>query len=653
MRRWAVTGIVLAAALTGCGLTAASGRSLPSRPPVPLVGSLAVASPAWSYSALTFPSASTGYIAAEAPGGRTAIFATDNGGRSFESLPGPAGTVLALAKAGSRLVAVTVSSYSSVGVVHIVIQSSSGGWTTVYRVANPPLLAFESVTAAVRVMFFGSVGYAVLGGLAVTSTNGGRSWSPMVLPRAYYPVSMSFTSARTGFLLGPSGCALTTCPAVVLATGDGGRRWQPVFTVPTRNGLDDLGLTFADPRDGFLYAQSIATETGRLYRTTDGGSRWSLADGNLASGRFVPEVPDFLSPQVGWMPIASGASPIAGGIETTTDGGSSWTIHNGGGTWSIGAVDLVSNDLGFALSQLPNGPNAVIATHDGGRSWTQVLPALTPTLSVAFSNPRDGWGLGLPLDPTAILATTDGGLHWSLVGHLPGPGRSLAATASPRMLWAVAVTAAGGNALYQSRDGGRAWMREASWQAAEDGVEAYAPALDWVSPGHVYVQTLSFPVVRLAALHGHRLRTLFDRTVSPGSSLVDWVGPTTGLLAESPGNRVVLYTTEDRGAHWRPIGQWPVAILQAMDFRTARVGWLVLETHPDARTPTVTLWKTQDGGASWQAIVLPSALIAGAPGSPALDVVSPSQGFLLVNGLLLATRDGGLRWAQVSGGNTP
>lgn len=103
------------------------------------------------------------------------------------------------------------------------------------------------------------------------------------VPAGFTPMSATFVSDRTGWVLGSSPCPTGTGRCDVIArTRDGGATWRAIPS--PRTSPDSLAqIRFADERNGFITGD-------RLWATHDGGATWKAvrtADGELAaaSGR--------------------------------------------------------------------------------------------------------------------------------------------------------------------------------------------------------------------------------------------------------------------------------------------------------------------------------------------------------------------------------
>lgn len=173
----------------------------------------------------------------------------------------------------------------------------------------------------------------------------------------------------------------------------------------------------------------------------------------IATG-IVPVPPlaavQFVSARQGW--VAG-----SGRILATSDGGQTWTRQYSGPA-SLYQVDFISATRGWAV-----GPNAVLATTDGGKAWTSLPEPCTPIRSVHFVAPDLGYAVaggsgvwldgGVPATTGAgtLLMTTDGGRNWQPVPGAPASAQTVCFSSpsdgflgTPGRVW-------------RSADGGRHW----------------------------------------------------------------------------------------------------------------------------------------------------------------------------------------------------
>ena len=243
----------------------------------------------------------------------------------------------------------------------------------------------------------------------------------------------------------------------------------------------------------------IASPGGGIWHSTNRGLVWAPVDDFLPILNVVSLAIDPLNPQnlyagtgeyeylggYGKYP-ANGRIIPGAGIFKSTDGGASW----------FQLANTKTSDFYYVsrLAHFPASTNRLLAatarglfrTSDGGVSWTKIL---SPDFSEAVRDVKIN-----PANPSRILVGTitdvylsiDGGVTWDRQttggrGKMPpSPGRcelAIAPTNTNVMYVSVALSA-GGDQLWQTRDGGASWVLRRSYFT---GVNSYTNAL-WVSP---------------------------------------------------------------------------------------------------------------------------------------------------------------------------
>jgi photosystem II stability/assembly factor-like uncharacterized protein len=242
--------------------------------------------------------------------------------------------------------------------------------------------------------------------------DGGKSWTLQFTnpdARAFYD-AIAFWDVNTGIAVGDPVDGRFT----ILRTGDGGRTWE---RVPAAN------IPEALPGDGAFAASGTCLVTlgsrhawfgtggaarARVYRSTDQGLTWAVADtpitaGNASSGVFSLAFSDTSHG------IAVGGDyrlerETGDNLATTSDGGRTWAFP---GTTRLrsfrSAVAFVPGSQGRRLIAV--GPGGTDTSADGGRAWA-------PLGEEGFH---------------ALSVSPDGGAAWAV-----GEGGRIAALRLPR-----------------------------------------------------------------------------------------------------------------------------------------------------------------------------------------------------------------------------
>jgi photosystem II stability/assembly factor-like uncharacterized protein len=257
----------------------------------------------------------------------------------------------------------------------------------------------------------------------------------------------------------------------VVHTLDGGQHWI-LDTVAAAAKLDLRAIAATSAR--VAHAMSIA-DSGRIFRTLDGGRTWSQQFMSVRKGSFYDAI-RFWDERHG---IAI-SDPVDGRflVVTTSDGGNSWqempsegmpvALANEGAFAASGSCLAVNgtNDVWFATGGAAVA--RVFHSSNRGQTWSvndtpiRIGAASTGIFSVAFRDAKHGAIAGgdytkPKLAGRNLALTSDGGRRWTLVDSAKGPsGFRSAVTFVPRSAGSELV-AVGLNGTDTSMNGGKTW----------------------------------------------------------------------------------------------------------------------------------------------------------------------------------------------------
>ena len=317
---------------------------------------------------------------------------------------------------------------------------------------------------------------------------------------------------------------------------------------------------------------------------------------------------------------ACGGSSTRGRSANTTSG--AWKLVDTG--WPqpgarLHTITFADPTHGFALGWTPQQTASsvahLVATSDGGASWTQVsLPAyhqLAAFNAICSPEPGKAWGVG---DLGSIAFTADKGAGWTYV-HKMTMGLDLSS------VWFV--------------DAGNGWAVGSQMQPTMIPT-AYTPVVMHTSDGGKtwQEQTVS-PVPRQAAkLWAVRFTDAQHGWAAGGVAAAGQVDPLAG-------GRGIVLTTVNGGQTWR-VHEMPDATgtLLAVSATDARHCWAVGMNG--------SIVSTRNGGATW---IEDDAGQHGAAGTlSAVAFTDAHNGWAGGSNLLLHTSDGGKTWVnQMSG----
>ena len=360
----------------------------------------------------------------------------------------------------------------------------------------------------------------------------------------------------------------------------GGLSWRQIG--PFRGGR--LAAVTGVPSSPETYY--IGAALGGVWKTTDGGNRWTpLFDhaGSLASIGAVAvsaSNPDVIYVGTGESAPREDAS-FGDGVWKSTDGGSTWAHVGLEESQHIARIVIDSHNPDVVLVAAqghiygPNEERGVFRSTDGGRTWTKVLykdaqsgaielvadPDNSATVFAAlWQVQRQPWHLESGGPGSGLYKSTDGGATWTAVtGHgLPETvlgkiGISVAAGTGGKRVYALVEAAHGG--LFRSDDGG------ATWTQASDSHQLYTRAWYFTkvfahptNPDVVYV-------VGNALWRSQDGGHTFERLTIPGADNHDlWINPRNpARMIEGNDQGAIL--SVNGGATWDkrdnlPIGQF-------------------------------------------------------------------------------------------------
>jgi len=236
---------------------------------------------------------------------------------------------------------------------------------------------------------------------------------------------------------------VATGTGAILSTTDGGENWTPV----TRRGrVDSLSrFFFLDERRGW------AAGDGDVLRTDDAGETWTplTPDGVDVSYRSPIRAIQFQDDQRGW------AAGMQASLMRTADGGVTWAPAFAEGLRRAGsaATPLAAGehpnfwDLFFVDEQtawVVGEEGTMLTTTNGGGTWTRQDTGLNRTpgftiTAVRFVDRKRGWITGFysGLGRSLILRTEDAGATWTVDAEIPGEELYALVVQGRERLWAI------------------------------------------------------------------------------------------------------------------------------------------------------------------------------------------------------------------------
>ena len=488
--------------------------------------------------------------------------------------------------------------------------------------------------------------------VAVAALSQAQSWTRQsAIPSPRNLNSVAFVSVSHGFASGESNTLLETL--------DGGVTWRQIG--PGLAGEPFYHVYFRDENNGFILGNTGTTSES--FRTTDGGATWARFD--LPAGSWYEM--DFVNPTTGF----AGGN---GALCRTIDGGATWTLRSAyPNAPVVYGMDFRDSNVGLVCGYLPStNEQGVFRTADGGVTWTFRLDA--PCNDAVWMDASTALACG----GTSIFRSTDAGLSWSLFTTGIDTGLLELVKVTPSLVFGVSVK----GDIWRSGDGGLSWTMvfdglgdlPASWNIGfadsfngwvvgqgglmlhtTDGGLTWAQASNGFGAQWFQIEMANDATGYIAGHNGYVLLTrdgglrwdlkkvevtgqIFGRDESLRA--VSVVDADTAVVA-GPGGTV--FKTLDGGDTWQNIGypSLPGAFwIEDVKFIDADQGWIVGLDQDLGHFRTV--YHTVDGGLSWTLAFTPNSYCF------SVDFTDALHGWIATIGsLYFRTVDGGATWSSL------
>lgn len=232
-------------------------------------------------------------------------------------------------------------------------------------------------------------------GVILLTDDGGATWTSQ--PCAAFPILRSVQIRSRGEIV-VAGDSSELYPAGIFLTLDGGATWQPAERTNRHSGWRKLAYRSEEKR-------GIGPACDGSFLRYAGGK--TTADGALAS----ESVADLSQTTAGYPLWLAGERGL---VLRSDDSGENWRRPEG--VLPPNAADLFDFSTVFASGDrvlLAGTPGSrLFLSEDGGRNWESVATGITvPIRRLFFVDALHGWGVGALGN---IIATTDGGRSWTV-----------------------------------------------------------------------------------------------------------------------------------------------------------------------------------------------------------------------------------------------
>lgn len=272
---------------------------------------------------------------------------------------------------------------------------------------------------------------------------------------------------------------------------------------------------------------------------------------------------------------------------------------------------VVAADCGEAASTPTSACRALLyASSDGGRSWSPGARILVAPRKLQFTDRSTGW----------------------LIGSI---GRECGNSTCP-------------NVVMRTLDGGRTWERASTTSAELVDLSFTSPRDGWVLGEDCAMRLACTPIV-VSTKSGGQTWTNQELPLTGHAFRVGRVSPATGWVGGMVAGHAVLLATRDDGARWDQLETPCHGNALAFSFRSPEHGWLYCSGRSEAGPADGSVYRTDDGGRSWQALgqLVEPATAENVRVETAIEALSTDDGWVLdEGGTVHTTHDGGKTWSQ-------
>jgi photosystem II stability/assembly factor-like uncharacterized protein len=484
------------------------------------------------------------------------------------------------------------------------------------------------------------------------SADAGKTWTNMGLRDSHHVARIAIHPKNPEIVYVAAMGHLFTANAErgVFKTADGGKTWNRILYVNDKIGAIDLVLAKSDPN--VLYAAmydkvrlpwhyEIGGPESAIYKSIDGGTKWTRLGGGLPSGRVgrigldvFQKNPDILYAvvengnkrqptqaeidQAKKRGVEVGERTMGNEVYRTDDGGKSWRKVNAGYEAALDKAPYSFNEL--RLDQ--NDPSIVYitgqslaSTDDGGKTWRGLSWPSNGVFQKAFGDWRCMWVD--PVDSDRLIFGSDGGVN---ISYDRGKTCHHLYNIPLGEFYAIGVDTEDPYNIYgglQDHD---------SWKGPSNGWAGEISPSDWVTVGGgdgmynqidpndsrwVYNNREFGTMWRLDQKTGVQIPIMPRREAGKEPLRFNWTPP----IHLSPHNPAIVYVgaqvlfrSLDRGDHWAEISPDLSTNDKSKQGGAGNITYCTITTISESPIAPGVIWVgtddgkiqvTKDGGATW------------------------------------------------------
>ena len=498
------------------------------------------------------------------------------------------------------------------------------------------------------------------------TTDGGTNWTPQLVDNTAGELSaIQFTDVNNGWVVGKKG--------KIFHTTNGGTNWTQITNSGYNINFDNNALSFINSTTGWIASKNNSDGSRFTLSTTDGGSTWTSQ--TLPFSNKVYSM-DFWDANNGW--AASEFGPIAkydvfSGTYSNATFNGPWFVYSEpldpyndnlnyfvfDGNGNITAMNGFPSPITGTYSVNASGAFSGILNADTGYPFSGQL-----TSASAGTGSLNGvtWKFHKIANPGALKDKIEGTITSG--GTCGSRNITLNIDNSGQIISATGITAPVSGRVYADLGVfiGHMTSGEQSNGWHEFTISGYYNSSNNSLTGKLQMDMTSCNTgtsLTMFRSNNQPVSTEWTTQTNPLNSrmcgAIKFVSATQGWMSISPGG---LIHTLDGGTNWTETLLnntdviWSLAEAPNVSFINPSTGWVLKSFGTEGNSQGVVVYKTNDGGATWQRKVLSQT--TGDFGYK-IQFVDANNGWLIIfnftSGIptYLKTTDGGNNWNPTSG----
>jgi len=271
--------------------------------------------------------------------------------------------------------------------------------------------------------------------------DGGTSWTygiintTSVSAESFSPWYLDFSDSQHGWLLVLLGGGMMHAYVALYSTGDGGATWTDILDPNTANDIQSFtktGMIFVDAKTGWLTRDAQGVDSSpHTFITRDGGLNWTRIDlpvpagktgwfDNNSCGTYSPVAFSTQSALFTMKCLDNATYKVEHDyLYSTGDGGQTWKSFFLPSPFTItsppdGGLFFTNVQSGLALGRW------IYRTDDGGKTWS-TGKQVNWDGQFSFVDLNTGWAVATNAGQIALVSTVDGGNTWQEIKPVISP----------------------------------------------------------------------------------------------------------------------------------------------------------------------------------------------------------------------------------------